>query len=101
MFYWAHRTNLEFLFHNQVVLDQKAHQVPRVYQDRLGPRVLPARLEKEEKKGAKGRPGPPGKRGNRGLPGPPGISAQTKTDRSGGSQLSKISSLFLWTTITP
>ena len=50
MFYWAHRTNLEFLFHNQVVLDQKAHQVPRVYQDRLGPRVLPAQLEKEEKR---------------------------------------------------
>ena len=56
MFYCAHHTNLEFLFHNQVVLDQKAHQVPRVYQDRLGPRVLPAQLEKEEKgsKGSKG-----------------------------------------------
>ena len=50
MFYCAHHTNLEFLFHNQVVLDQKAHQVPRVYQDRLGPRVLPAQLEKEEKR---------------------------------------------------
>ena len=74
MFYCAHHTNLEFLFHNQVVLDQKAHQVPRVYQDRLGPRVLPAQLEKEEKKGAKGakgRPGSPGKKGSRGLPGPP------------------------------
>ena len=54
MFYCAHRTNLEFLFHNQVVLDQKAHQVPRVYQDRLGPRVLPARLEKEEKREQRG-----------------------------------------------
>ena len=47
MFYCAHHTNLEFWFHNQVVL---AHQVPRVYQDRLGPRVLPAQLEKEEKR---------------------------------------------------
>ena len=54
MFYCAHHTNLEFLFHNQVVLDQKAHQVPRVYQDRLGPRVLPARLEKEEKREQRG-----------------------------------------------
>lgn len=50
MFYCAHHANLEFLFHNQVVLDQKAHQVPRVYQDRLGPRVLPAQLEKEGKR---------------------------------------------------
>ena len=54
MFYCAHHTNLEFLFHNQVVLDQKARQVLRVYQDRLGPRVLPARLEKEEKREQRG-----------------------------------------------